>query len=41
MFLAGARTLAQLRQSPFVATGETREWLEAAETLWKADPRDE
>jgi isopentenyl-diphosphate delta-isomerase len=41
MFRAGARTLAQLRQAPFVATGETREWLEAAETLWRADPRDE
>jgi isopentenyl-diphosphate delta-isomerase len=41
MFLVGARTLSQLRQSPFVATGETREWLEAAETLWKADPRDD
>ncbi|MBX6343093.1 MAG: alpha-hydroxy-acid oxidizing protein, partial [Thermomicrobiaceae bacterium] len=37
MFLVGAARLAALKQAPFVATGESREWLEAAETLWRAD----
>jgi isopentenyl-diphosphate Delta-isomerase len=37
MFLSGAANLVTLPQIPFVAVGETREWLEAAETLWKQD----
>jgi isopentenyl-diphosphate Delta-isomerase len=37
MFLAGAANLVTLPHTPFVAVGETREWLEAAETLWKQD----
>ena len=37
MYLTGARQLNALRAVPFVATGETREWLEAAESLWRGD----
>ncbi|HET7036672.1 MAG TPA: hypothetical protein VFI42_13390 [Thermomicrobiaceae bacterium] len=37
MYLAGAHRLSALRAVPFVATGETREWLEAAESLWRGD----
>jgi isopentenyl-diphosphate delta-isomerase len=37
MYLAGAPTLAALKHAPFIATGTTREWLEAAETLWRTD----
>jgi isopentenyl-diphosphate Delta-isomerase len=37
MFLTGAANLVTLPQIPFVAVGETREWLEAAETLWRQD----
>lgn len=37
MFLTGAATIAHARQVPFVATGQTREWLEAAESLWRAE----
>lgn len=37
MFLSGAANLVTLPQIPFVAVSETREWLEAAETLWKQD----
>ena len=37
MFLTGSPRLQALRLAPFVATGETREWLEAAESLWRAD----
>jgi isopentenyl-diphosphate Delta-isomerase len=37
MFLSGAANLVTLPQIPFIAVGETREWLEAAETLWKQD----
>jgi isopentenyl-diphosphate delta-isomerase len=37
MYLSGAPTLAALKHVPFVATGATREWLEAAETLWRTD----
>ncbi|MDI3340650.1 MAG: alpha-hydroxy-acid oxidizing protein [Sphaerobacter sp.] len=40
MFLTGAARPAGLRHAPFVATGEAREWLEAAESLWRADPGD-
>lgn len=40
MFLAGALRIGGLRQIPFVATGETREWLEAAESLWRTDVGD-
>lgn len=38
MYLSGASRLADLKHTPFVATGETREWLEAAEVLWRSDP---
>jgi isopentenyl-diphosphate Delta-isomerase len=37
MFLSGAANLVTLPQIPFVAVGETREWLEAAEIVWKQD----
>lgn len=37
MFLSGAANLVTLPQIPFVAVGETREWLEAAEIMWKQD----
>lgn len=37
MFLTGAARLSGLKQVPFIATGETREWLVAAESLWRAD----
>ncbi len=39
MFLSGATNLVTLPQIPFIAVGETREWLEAAETLWKQDQK--
>lgn len=37
MFLTGAATLGAARQVPFSVTGEQREWLEAAESLWRTD----
>jgi isopentenyl-diphosphate Delta-isomerase len=37
MFLCGAANIFTLPQTPFIAVGETREWLEAAETLWRQD----
>jgi isopentenyl-diphosphate Delta-isomerase len=37
MFLCGATTVLNLPMAPFVAVGETREWLEAAESLWRHD----
>ena len=37
MFLSGAANLVTLPQIPFVAVSETREWLEAAEIMWKQD----
>jgi isopentenyl-diphosphate Delta-isomerase len=37
MFLSGAANMVMLPQIPFIAVGETREWLEAAETLWRQD----
>ena len=37
MFLAGARQIAGLKQVPFIAVGQAREWLEAAEMLWRPD----
>lgn len=37
MFLTGAARLATLKQVPFIATGPTREWLEAAESVWRLD----
>jgi isopentenyl-diphosphate Delta-isomerase len=37
MFLCGASNVLNLPMVPFVAVGETREWLEAAEMLWRHD----
>lgn len=38
MYLCGTPTLAALKQAPFVATGSTRHWLEAAEASWRMMP---
>lgn len=38
MYLCGTPSLARLKQAPFVATGSTRHWLEAAEASWRTMP---